>query len=76
MVQTRKYNLSICNTKFYNSINYSEIIVYINNYFKNELQIQNYELSKNQIHNLIKNQNTNKRKVHPLLLNMFQITEI
>ena len=76
MVQTRKYNLSICNTKFYISINYREIIVYINDYFKNELQIQNYELSKNQIHNLIKNQNTNKRKVHPLLLNMFQITEI
>lgn len=76
MVQTRKYNLSICNSKFYNSINYRDIIVYINNYFKNELQIQNYELSKNQIHNLIKNQNTNKRKVHPLLLNMFQITEI
>ena len=76
MVQTRKYNLSICNSTFYNSINYRDIIVYINNYFKNELQIQNYELSKNQIHNLIKNQNTNKRKVHPLLLNMFQITEI
>ena len=76
MVQTRKYNLYICNTKFYNSINYGEIRNHINDYFKNELQIQNYELSKNQIHNLIKNQNTNKRKVHPLLLNMFQITEI
>jgi hypothetical protein len=79
----KKYNLSICNNCTYNNVNSNELKNHINNYFKNIL-LCDYQLTNNQIHNIIKCQNIitsengskTKRKIHPLLVKMIKITEI
>lgn len=76
MGKSNKYSLVICNTS-YTNLSYIEVKKHIGDFFLNNLGFD-YQLSRNQIHNLINYQSITQKKrgVNPILSKMIAIVEI